>query len=131
MVEGLHPGSTYRADLIGGLGARCPGLLPNSTLMKEKSIMFESIFPNGDGILAFVSDERSPILARMRLTDSKHYLLPINNRKQQTQRDIQGMLDLIEARIQRLFGTFSRSRRPQLHLHASSSDRYPEAQNQE
>eukprot|EP00959_Pyramimonas_sp_CCMP1952_P375553 7865591-Pyramimonas_sp.AAC.1 len=61
--------------------------------MKEKSILFENIFPNGDGILAFVSDDRSPILARM-------LLLPISNRKQQTQRDIQGMLDLIEARIQ-------------------------------
>eukprot|EP00959_Pyramimonas_sp_CCMP1952_P311335 6515667-Pyramimonas_sp.AAC.1 len=31
-VEGMQSGTTYQADLIGGSGARCPGLLPNSTM---------------------------------------------------------------------------------------------------
>eukprot|EP00959_Pyramimonas_sp_CCMP1952_P441542 9243780-Pyramimonas_sp.AAC.1 len=82
----MQDGSTFQADLIGGHGARCPGLLPNSTLMRQRGILFENIFDNGDGILAFAPDEKAPTMARALLTDSGHYLLPIDVDQKQSEK---------------------------------------------
>eukprot|EP00959_Pyramimonas_sp_CCMP1952_P116765 2440564-Pyramimonas_sp.AAC.1 len=76
LVEGMERGTTYRADLIGGPGSRCPGLLPNSTMFKHKCILFENMYDNGDGILASVPGNKLPAVSRAFLTDSGHYLLP-------------------------------------------------------
>ena len=128
----MQDGSTFQAYLIGGHGARCPGLLPNSTLRKQKCILFENIFDNGDGILAFIPDEKTPTVARALLTDSGHYLLPIDVEHPQTEKMTNLMLQLIEQRVDKLFQTFSYKRQARVHLHATGSQRRedPEAQNQ-
>eukprot|EP00959_Pyramimonas_sp_CCMP1952_P230956 4828314-Pyramimonas_sp.AAC.1 len=53
-VCGLPRNTTYRGDLIGGNGSRCPALLPNTTLLEQRAIIYENMFPSGDGILAIL-----------------------------------------------------------------------------
>lgn len=72
---------TYKGDVLGGEGSLCPALVGNPTLRQQQAALFSDWFPNGDGLLAIhkqelLDEDRKPILLRLLLTDSGHYLLP-------------------------------------------------------
>ena len=75
--------STYSADVIGKGSSKCPGLIPLRTLLANGCLLACGYFSNGDGILAIRtsnSDKGIRYAAqRLLLTDSGHYLLPVNN----------------------------------------------------
>ena len=50
MIPALR-GSTFTADMIGGSGSYCPGLLPLSTPIRRKATMCSGVFSNLDGVL--------------------------------------------------------------------------------
>ena len=72
---------SYRGDVLGGAGSLCPALVGNPTLRQQQAALFSDWFPGGDGLLAIcrkelLGDDQKPILLRLLLTDSGHYLLP-------------------------------------------------------
>eukprot|EP00435_Cladocopium_sp_Y103_P008328 s555_g2.t1 len=72
---------SYKGDVLGGNGSLCPALVGNPTLRQQQAAMFSEWFPNGDGLLVIHREEmlgpdKEPILLRLLLTDSGHYLLP-------------------------------------------------------
>ena len=75
--------AAYSADVIGGASSGCPGLIPLRTLLSNGCLISCGAFSNGDGSLAMKLKDKhgSPRYAaqRLLLTDSGHYLLPINN----------------------------------------------------
>eukprot|EP00959_Pyramimonas_sp_CCMP1952_P191665 4007880-Pyramimonas_sp.AAC.1 len=99
-------------------------------MIKQKCILFENMYRNGDGILAFVPDAKVSTMARVLLTDSGYYLLPIDVFKPQTEQVVDEMVNLIEERIHKLFSAFDHRRKPKVQLHTASQPQGPEAQNQ-
>ena len=71
---------TFTADIVGNKGGYCPGVLPNSTLRHYNMSLFTNMFDNGDGILAIAPGRAGALggLIRALLTESGHYLLPID-----------------------------------------------------
>ena len=72
---------SYRGDVLGGAGSLCPALVGNPTLRQQQAALFSDWFPNGDGLLSIhraemLGPDQQPILLRLLLTDSGHYLLP-------------------------------------------------------
>ena len=72
-------GSVFKADILGGDASQCPGLMPLRSLIGAGAISAFGCFSNGDGIIAF-RDGRTQRMCPQRLyiTDSGHYLLPID-----------------------------------------------------
>ncbi len=76
--------ATFTADVIGGASSRCPGLVPLVTLLAQGGVISCGYFANKDGVMGI----RSPhgfCAQRVHLTDSGHYLLPIDNFHRQRQ----------------------------------------------
>eukprot|EP00438_Fugacium_kawagutii_P029807 Skav231475 [mRNA] locus=scaffold1100:530653:539709:- [translate_table: standard] len=76
---------TYKGDVLGGAGSLCPALVGNPTLRQQQAAMFADWFPNGDGLLSihreeFLDENKEPVLLRLLLTDSGHYLLPVDGK---------------------------------------------------
>ncbi|CAL1172214.1 unnamed protein product [Cladocopium goreaui] len=76
---------SYRGDVLGGAGSLCPALVGNPALRQQQAALFSDWFPNGDGLLTIHREEmldadRKPILLRLLLTDSGHYLLPVDGK---------------------------------------------------
>ena len=69
----------YSADVIGGPASMCPGLIPLRTLMANGCLMACGFFPGGDGVLAIKVENQRWAAQRLLLTDSGHYLLPIDH----------------------------------------------------
>eukprot|EP00439_Symbiodinium_sp_Y106_P045212 s1731_g5.t1 len=76
---------TFTADVLGGEGSLCPALLSNPALRKMSSVIYSNFFDNGDGLLAChprggepQGKESSWSHFRLLLTDSGHYLLPVD-----------------------------------------------------
>jgi len=79
-VPGLGEWS-FAADVIGNKGAFCPALLPNSSLRAFRMTLYTNIFHDGDGILAVAPQQgQNGTLIRVLLTESGHYLLPIDGK---------------------------------------------------
>ena len=74
---------TFETATIGGSGDRCPFLLSNDTARRRKMISHHNYFDNGDGLLVIPEIEGQTVGLRMLLTDSGHYLLPIDHGFQQ------------------------------------------------
>ena len=79
---------SFTADVLGGEGSLCPALLSNPALRKMSSVIFTDFFDNGDGLLACRAqshetpgDSSSWSHFRLLLTDSGHYLLPVDKGK--------------------------------------------------
>ena len=76
---------SYRGDVIGGAGSLCPALVGNPTLRQQQAALFSDWFPNGDGLLSIhraemLGPDQQPIMLRLLLTDSGHYLLPTDGK---------------------------------------------------
>ena len=69
----------FETETIGASGDKCPFLLPNRSCIKHKMISMHGHFPNGDGLLILPEggDNHTPIAIRLLLTDSGHYLVPL------------------------------------------------------
>ena len=81
---------SYRGDVLGGAGSLCPALVTlvgNPTLRQQKAALDSEWFSNGDGLLVIHGEEmlgpdKKPVLIRLLLTDSGHYLLPVDGKDQ-------------------------------------------------
>ena len=69
---------TYSAEVIGGEGSLCPALLSNPALRKQSSALLTNHFENGDGVLIARHGREDWTYMRVLLTDSGHYLLPVD-----------------------------------------------------
>ena len=73
----------FSTDVVGGPSSSCPGLVPLRTLINHHCLIACGHFPNGDGLLIIsVRDDRGRnrlATQLLYLTDSGHYLLPIDN----------------------------------------------------
>ncbi|CAE7765903.1 RE2 [Symbiodinium sp. KB8] len=76
-VNGLED-ANYRADVIGGNASMCPALVGNPSLVNMRAIIAANWFENKDGLLAVPKDDGGFQMIRLLLTDSKHYLLPLD-----------------------------------------------------
>ena len=76
-LDGI-PNATFSADVIGGSACTCPGLIPLHTLSKAGCIISCGYFGNGDGILG-IRAANGFHAQRLLLTDSGHYLLPVDH----------------------------------------------------
>ena len=86
--------ASYTADLIGGQGSTCPALLPNTSLRQMRAAVMTEWFDNGDGALVVsangkkLNDPSSELLVmRMLLSESGHYILPVDRQKQWIEND--------------------------------------------
>ena len=77
MIPG-NSGAVYKADVIGGAASMCPALVGNPSLVKMKAIIASNWFQNQDGLLIAPEADGNHQLIRLLLTDSKHYLLPLD-----------------------------------------------------
>ncbi|CAE7420861.1 RE2 [Symbiodinium natans] len=73
---------SFSADVIGGEGSLCPALLSNPALRKQRASILTDWFSNGDGVLATWDDNHGWHYMRMLLTDSGHYLLPVDDARE-------------------------------------------------
>ena len=77
--------SKYSADVLGGEGSLCPALLSNPALRKQKAAILCDHFANGDGVMVIPDCQDVPEKTsswhylRLLLTDSGHYLLPVDD----------------------------------------------------
>ena len=70
---------TYAADVLGGEVSLCPALLSNPSLRRQKAAILCDYFTNGDGVLVVSDGQDGWRYLRLLLTDSGHYLLPIDH----------------------------------------------------
>ena len=72
----------FPCDSIDGAGSRCPGLLSNQTFIEKKMTLMAGFFKNNDGLLHWEHPLQGggfkSKYCRVYLTDSGHYLLPID-----------------------------------------------------
>ena len=74
-IEGME--GSFEGDALGGTSTWCPPLVPNPKLIKMRCGVLCGYFENGDGLLLF--QNAVPLMGyRLLLTDSDHYLLPID-----------------------------------------------------
>ena len=71
--------SVFQADLLGGAASWCPGLMPLRSLILAGALSAFGCFEGGDGIIAFRDASTQRMCPqRLYITDSGHYLLPID-----------------------------------------------------
>ena len=69
----------FQADLLGGSSSKCPGLMPLLSLINAAALAAFGCFQNGDGLIALQDRPTGKMCPqRLYLTDSGHYLLPID-----------------------------------------------------
>ena len=73
---------SFTADVLGGEGSMCPALLSNPSLRKQKASLLCDYFENGDGVMVVSDGDSGWHYLRLLLTDSGHYLLPIDHHGQ-------------------------------------------------
>ena len=81
-LQGL-PEATFTTDVIDGEGRYCPGLLPLCMVRYYRMSLYSDCLPHGDGILVMFpnwakSNAGKPHFLQCFLTESSHYLLPID-----------------------------------------------------
>ena len=86
---------TFAADVLGGEGSMCPALLSNPSLRKKKASLLLDYFDNGDGVMVVSDGADGWHYLRLLLTDSGHYLLPIDHHSRiadSTQKQVEKLL---------------------------------------
>ena len=84
-LSGAH--GAYRADVLGGDGSLCPALLGNPALRRQRAAILTDYFENGDGVLVVQKPDQERHYLRILLTDSGHYLLPVDEHCDVTEQD--------------------------------------------
>ena len=84
-LSGAH--GAYRADVLGGDGSLCPALLGNPALRWQRAAILTDYFENGDGVLVVQKPDQERHYLRILLTDSGHYLLPVDEHCDVTEQD--------------------------------------------
>ena len=84
--------ASFKADVLGGEGSLCPALLSNPALRKQKACILSDWFQNGEGCVVVWNgpadgqrrhaDASNWHYLRLLLTDSGHYLLPVNDHRE-------------------------------------------------
>ena len=80
MLGGLRD-ACYVADVVGGEASCCPALVGNPALVKMGAIIAANWFENKDGLLIVPGssgDGQEMQLLRLLYTDSRHYMLPLD-----------------------------------------------------
>ena len=77
MISGLED-SHYKADVIGGNASMCPALVGNPSLVNMRAVLASNWFDNKDGLLIIPNGDNDFHMIRLLLTDSRHYLLPLD-----------------------------------------------------
>ncbi len=96
----------YECDTIGASGDRCPMLLPNRSLIRKKACMLFGYYDNDDGLLILphpVTHIRFAL--RLLLTDSGHYLLPIDGTQTDDSLSQRRLAAKIEGRMQAMLAS--------------------------
>ena len=72
--------ASFSADVIGGEGSLCPALIGNPSLRAMKSVLLTQFFQNNDGLLVCHAGPTNdkPTMIRLLLTDSGHYIIPLD-----------------------------------------------------
>ena len=83
MLSGIKE---YRADVIGGEASMCPALVGNPALVNMSAVIASNWFANRDGLLA-IPHQGDLQLLRLLYTDSRHYLLPLDEVTNETELD--------------------------------------------
>ena len=85
--------AVYEADVIGNEGSLCPALCGNPALCAMKASLHSSWFDNQDGLLVTwdTQSQNTPVMYAFRvlLTDSGHYLLPLDEDTSLKSQDLQ------------------------------------------
>ena len=81
----------YRADVLGGDGSLCPALLGNPALRRQRAAILTDYFENGDGVLVVQKSDQERHYLRILLTDSGHYLLPVDEHCDVSEKDAIGV----------------------------------------
>ena len=84
-LSGAH--GDFRADVLGGDGSLCPALLGNPALRRQRAAILTDYFENGDGVLVVQKPDQERHYLRILLTDSGHYLLPVDEHCDVTEQD--------------------------------------------
>ncbi|CAK0865187.1 unnamed protein product [Prorocentrum cordatum] len=112
---------TFKADLMGGSGSKCPGLLPLPSLLEYNAALFCDILDHRDGVLVLKIKITHKVVKayfiRVYFTDSGHYLLPIGQFGQQNLEE-----DKLKAAVKRYCSSIFKSvdeDAPQIQLQAS------------
>eukprot|EP00439_Symbiodinium_sp_Y106_P033979 s1424_g4.t1 len=98
---------TFSADVLGGEGSMCPALLSNPSLRRQKAAILCDYFHNGDGVMVVSDGADGWHYLRILLTDSGHYLLPIdlhNDVAEETQTKISAQLFTWSGEISKRWG---------------------------
>ena len=79
---------SFSADVLGNEGSLCPALLPNPSLRRLHAGVLTEWFENGDGLLVFgepseVGDSSRVITLRILLTETGHYILPVDQQPEE------------------------------------------------
>ena len=82
MLPGLQD-AMYTADVVGGNASCCPALVGNPALVRMGAVIATDWFSNHDGLLIIPKKENDAEakdfhLLRLLYTDSRHYLLPLD-----------------------------------------------------
>eukprot|EP00435_Cladocopium_sp_Y103_P048511 s541_g14.t1 len=96
LAKGLM--GTFSADVLGNEGSLCPALLPNPSLRRIHASVMTQWFTNGDGLLVFRDpfndDKDEVVILRILLTDSGHYILPIDQEQPPLEKEEQNKIML-------------------------------------
>ena len=85
MLTGIKE-ANYKADVIGGEASVCPALVGNPALVNMSAVLAANWFTNRDGLLA-IPHGGDLQLIRLLYTDSRHYLLPLDEETSATELD--------------------------------------------
>jgi len=109
---------TFHADVIGGKGSTCPGLVPCHSLQNSGCLIAFGYFPNGDSLLGIRATNGNFVCQRLLATDSGHTLLPIHHFNTKTDSKLDTLI-LHESRLlTKSFGKIPRSLQQQDKHHA-------------
>ncbi|CAK8997028.1 Potassium voltage-gated channel subfamily H member 6 (Ether-a-go-go-related gene potassium channel 2) (ERG-2) (Eag-related protein 2) (Ether-a-go-go-related protein 2) (Voltage-gated potassium channel subunit Kv11.2) [Durusdinium trenchii] len=81
-LDGSGNRASFSADVLGGDGSLCPALIGNPSLRAMNAALITQFFKNNDGLLvchADTSTASKPTMIRVLLTDSGHYIIPLDD----------------------------------------------------
>ena len=129
---------SFSADVLGGEGSLCPALLSNPALRKQRAAILTDWFNNGDGCLVVhIGKQRETghrdkgvdagkwCYFRLLLTDSGHYLLPVDDPRELSKDTVSEVDNHIALWASEIGERWSDVRHCFLELPSRERERYP------